>query len=51
VDPALEIPVHVVVKVPCVALRYPVSPTTVSPLAGSVRSVVALLLVPTRKST
>jgi hypothetical protein len=33
VDRALEPPVHVVVKFPCVALRYPTSPTLVSSAA------------------
>lgn len=41
VDPALEIPVHVVVKVPCVALRYPTSSTTVSSVTCRLRGLIA----------
>jgi hypothetical protein len=33
VDHTVEPPVHVVVKYPCVALRYPTSPTLVSSVA------------------
>lgn len=41
VDRALEPPVHVVVKYPCVALRYPTSPTLVSSVARRVHCLVA----------
>ena len=29
-DPPLEAPVHVVIKSPCIAVRYPISPSSVS---------------------
>jgi hypothetical protein len=41
VDRALEPPVHIVVKFPCVALRYPTSLTLVSSVARRVQFLVA----------